>query len=551
MSLTTHVQLHSGFSRAELEAFEQCTKGHRLVMGERGTRCVKKGLMGRGAALSSVCGYFAQGERVQALHQLKEQYDAFVLLLHRMKTKVVRQREEVFEECGCLSPEMRAADKLVRYLKMDPAELLPQDMLSKLCKEVADSKVLKEELKECFVKSPFGVLRAYLNCCRIINAMHKRIDCPQSDRIVEAVSVRHDFSIENRNFVVYSNPSTQCKDVIKQIDAEASLHRSGWEPLPDTQRVTEALLGQSRIAIRLGNREYEVCFPRDASLVHTPRQSALAKYGKDLTALAAEGALDPLIGRQTELDAMMRVLCRRTKGNPVLIGEAGVGKTAIVQGLAQKIVAGAVPDVLAHKRIIALNLNRLVAGSRWRGSFEERIQEVLDEVRACGDVILYIDEMHMVMGAGASAEQPQGDVANILKPALDRGEILCIGATTEKEYKKYIEMDEALERRFQRIAVHPPSVEQTIQILKGLQRTYEGHHGCRYTEGAIHAIASLSDRFCTDRHLPDKAIDLFDDAGAEASIRKRPTIDASEIVKLFALQSGLPEERLQACLEGN
>ena len=243
---------------------------------------------------------------------------------------------------------------------------------------------------------------------------------------------------------------------------------------------------------------------------------ALKAFGRDLTEMARKGEVDPVIGRESEIERVIQVLCRRTKNNPVLIGEAGVGKTAIVEGLAQEISNGNVPELLRDKKVITLDLALMVAGTKYRGQFEERIKAVMDEIRRTKNVILFIDELHTIVGAG-SAEGAM-DASNIIKPALSRGELQCVGATTLNEYRKYIEKDSALERRFQQVKVEAPNVEQTIQILKGLRGKYEAHHKARYTEEALEGAVKLSDRYLTGRFLPDKAIDVMDEAGARARI---------------------------------
>ncbi|TVT17197.1 ATP-dependent Clp protease ATP-binding subunit, partial [Amycolatopsis rhizosphaerae] len=251
----------------------------------------------------------------------------------------------------------------------------------------------------------------------------------------------------------------------------------------------------------------------------TPSSSlVLDQFGRNLTASAREGKLDPVIGRGKEIERVMQVLSRRTKNNPVLIGEPGVGKTAVVEGLAQNIVKGEVPETLKDKQLYTLDLGSLVAGSRYRGDFEERLKKVLKEIKTRGDIILFIDELHTLVGAGAA--EGAIDAASILKPMLARGELQTIGATTLEEYRKYIEKDAALERRFQPIQVGEPSLEHTIEILKGLRDRYEAHHRVSITDSALVAAATLADRYINDRFLPDKAIDLIDEAGARMRIRR-------------------------------
>ena len=246
------------------------------------------------------------------------------------------------------------------------------------------------------------------------------------------------------------------------------------------------------------------------------KMPALKAYGLDLTEMSKEGLLDPVIGRKEEVERLILILCRRRKNNPVLIGEAGVGKTAIVEGLAQAIVKGDVPDNLAKKKLISLDLTLMIAGTKYRGQFEERIKAVIDEVKKHGNILLFIDELHTIVGAGAA--EGAIDASNILKPSLSRGEIQCIGATTIDEYRKHIEKDAALERRFQKILVAPPSLEDSSSILIGLKPKYEEHHKCIYTDAAIKSAVYLSDRYIAGRFLPDKAIDLIDEAGAKARI---------------------------------
>ncbi|HCE42328.1 MAG TPA: NDP-hexose 4-ketoreductase [Lentisphaeria bacterium] len=244
--------------------------------------------------------------------------------------------------------------------------------------------------------------------------------------------------------------------------------------------------------------------------------NALQAFGRNLTELASKGILDPVIGRKDEIERVIQILCRRTKNNPVLIGEAGVGKTAIVEGLAQAIIDKKVPRILRDKKVFVLDLPLMVAGTKYRGQFEERIKAVIDEIRNSKKVVLFIDELHTLVGAGGA--EGAMDAANIIKPALSRGELQCIGATTMDEYRKHIEKDAALERRFQPITVNPPTVEDTVEILKGLRPRYEKHHNVKFTDAAMKAAARLSDRYISGRFLPDKAIDLMDEAGARARI---------------------------------
>ncbi|MBW7929466.1 MAG: ATP-dependent Clp protease ATP-binding subunit, partial [Fimbriimonadaceae bacterium] len=249
------------------------------------------------------------------------------------------------------------------------------------------------------------------------------------------------------------------------------------------------------------------------------KTQTLDEFGRDLTQLAREGKLDPVVGRQQEIERVMQILCRRTKNNPCLIGEPGVGKTAIAEGLALRIVSGDIPDLLKDKRLISLDLAGLVAGTKYRGEFEERMKKVMEEVRrADGDVVLFIDELHTLVGAGAA--EGAIDASNIMKPALARGELQCIGATTQDEFRKYIERDAALERRFQAVKVKEPSEEEAVDILKGLRERYEAHHQVEITDSAIESAVQLSQRYITDRTLPDKAIDLIDEAASRVRLHE-------------------------------
>jgi ATP-dependent Clp protease ATP-binding subunit ClpC len=260
------------------------------------------------------------------------------------------------------------------------------------------------------------------------------------------------------------------------------------------------------------------------------RTPTLDTYGRDLTELASKGQLDPVIGREKEIDRVVQILSRRTKNNPVLIGEPGVGKTAIAEGLAQKINDGKIPEMLKGKRVVALDLGGLVAGTKYRGEFEDRLKKILDEIKKTGDIILFIDEMHNIIGAGAA--EGAIDASSILKPMLARGELQCIGATTLDEYRKHVEKDAALERRFQPVVVSEPTVEDTIRILEGLRDRYEAHHKVKYTDDALDMAARLSDRYISDRFLPDKAIDLIDEAGSRVRIKALETPDDLQDLEL-------------------
>src|SRR5690554_6676896 len=264
--------------------------------------------------------------------------------------------------------------------------------------------------------------------------------------------------------------------------------------------------------------------------------AVLDQFGRNLTQAAREGKLDPVVGRQSEAERVMQTLSRRTKNNPVLVGEPGVGKTAVVESLAQDIVRGDVPETLRDKQIYTLDLGALVAGSRYRGDFEERLKKVLKEIRTRGDIILFIDEIHTLVGAGAA--EGAIDAASILKPMLARGELQTVGATTLEEYRKYLEKDSALERRFQPVHVDEPSLADTIEILMGLKDRYEAHHSVRFTDQAIVSAANLADRYLADRFLPDKAIDLIDEAGSRMRIHRQ-----SENPEIAQIDSRLAELR--------
>ena len=320
--------------------------------------------------------------------------------------------------------------------------------------------------------------------------------------------------------------STECKRVLAYAAEEAE--RLGHKHI-GTEHLLLGLLREDKCfaaellherGLRLNQVREEIARAtgeKTAPAARASKESSLLnEFSRDLTQAAADGQLDPLIGRDYELERVIQILCRRTKNNPVLLGEAGVGKTAIVEGLAQEIAKGNVPELLRDKRVVTLDLALMVAGTKYRGQFEERIKAVMDEIRRAKNVILFIDELHTIVGAG-SAEGTM-DASNIIKPALSRGEMQCIGATTLNEYRKYIEKDAALERRFQAVKVEQPTVEEAIEILKGLRPKYAEHHKAEITDRAIEAAVRLSDRYITDRYLPDKAIDLMDEAGARARI---------------------------------
>jgi len=271
--------------------------------------------------------------------------------------------------------------------------------------------------------------------------------------------------------------------------------------------------------------------------------TTLGQYSRDLTAAAKAGELDPVIGREPEVERVVSILARRSKNNPVLIGEPGVGKTAIVEGLAQRIAAGDVPAALRDKRVLALSLGPLVAGTKYRGEFEGRVKRILEEVkRAARDIILFIDELHTLVGAGAA--EGSLDLSSMIKPELARGELQCIGATTFDEYRKYIESDAALERRFQPISVAEPTVDQTIEILRGLRPKYAAHHKVVIGDDAIEAAATLAARYIADRYLPDKAIDVMDEAAATASMQANARVDAQRVSAVISRWTGIPQGTL-------
>lgn len=313
---------------------------------------------------------------------------------------------------------------------------------------------------------------------------------------------------------VLENLNVNLKEVRKEVLKELETFNLQLPPIGGPSPATPG--GPTPSSSQQQGKPFEKAGAGGGNNTSSEKMPALKAYGHDLTEMCREGKLDPVIGRKEEVENLILILCRRRKNNPVLVGEAGVGKTAIVEGLAQAIVRGEVPDTLRKKKLITLDLPLMIAGTKYRGQFEERIKAVMDEIKKNGNILLFIDELHTIVGAGAA--EGAIDASNILKPALSRGEIQCIGATTIDEYRKHIEKDAALERRFQKIMVQPPTVEETIEILNGLKAKYEEHHKCFYEPEALDAAATLSDRYVYGRFLPDKAIDLIDVAGAKMRI---------------------------------
>lgn len=309
---------------------------------------------------------------------------------------------------------------------------------------------------------------------------------------------------------VLENLNVNLKEVRKEVLKELETFNLQLPPIGTSSATPSNIPAQGN-----GHGSASKPFEKTAN-AGNDKMPALKAYGHDLTEMCREGKMDPVIGRKEEVERLILILCRRRKNNPVLVGEAGVGKTAIVEGLAQAIVKGEVPDNLRKKKLITLDLALMIAGTKYRGQFEERIKAVMDEIKKNGNVLLFIDELHTIVGAGAA--EGAIDASNILKPSLSRGELQCIGATTIDEYRKHIEKDAALERRFQKIMIQPPSVTETIEILNGLKAKYEEHHKCIYTPQSLNAAAILSDRYVHGRFLPDKAIDLLDEAGAKMRI---------------------------------
>ncbi|PKM99993.1 MAG: ATP-dependent Clp protease ATP-binding subunit ClpC [Elusimicrobia bacterium HGW-Elusimicrobia-2] len=356
--------------------------------------------------------------------------------------------------------------------------------------------------------------------------------------------------------------SPRAKRIINGASVEA---KALGQPFVGTEHILLAVLGEaSGIAaqvLRSAGVSYEAVMDYlkeapDTGEIFSPspekntafsppvKTPLLNKFSRDLTKAARDGELDPVVGREKEVSRVIQILCRRTKNNPVLIGDPGVGKTAVVEGIAQHIVSESVPEIIHGKRVVSLDMGSIVAGTKYRGEFEDRMRKLLDEIKKeKGQIILFIDELHLVVGSG-SAEGAPMDAANMLKPLLARGELQCIGATTLNEYRKYIEKDAALARRFQPVMLDAPTVEETIEILKGLRDKYEAYHGVRYSDEALQAAAQLSDRYITDRFLPDKAIDLVDEAGSEIRIKKSER--SPEFMALQKTLKGIRSEKAEA-----
>jgi ATP-dependent Clp protease ATP-binding subunit ClpC len=329
-------------------------------------------------------------------------------------------------------------------------------------------------------------------------------------------------------------------------DACARRRRTAVVPLLGSALAAVALAVGTTYAIdrfTRSERELPTADPREwAKRLRSPTPT-LAAYSRDLTAAARAGELDPVVGRDVEIERVIAILARRSKNNPVLVGEPGVGKTAVVEGLAQRIARGDVPAALREKRILALSLGPLVAGTKYRGEFEGRVKRILDEVkRSAREVILFIDELHALVGAGAA--EGSLDLSSMIKPELARGELQCIGATTFDEYRKHIESDPALERRFQPVTVAEPTIDEAAAILRGLRPRYAEHHGVTITEGAIDAAAALSARYIADRFLPDKAIDLIDEASASVALRGAAVVDVEDIAAIVSKWTGIPQGAL-------
>ncbi len=425
------------------------------------------------------------------------------------------------------------------------------DILSRFQQNQLDS----EHLLLALVEDEKGIIFKLLGGLDVdINAMKKDLETLLAQRPRASVS-----SLEGGN--IYITP--HFKKMFDAAEAEAKRFKDDFVSTEHFLLAMVQASGDASVILNKNKVTKDQLFKalkdiRGSKRVDSPHAEdnyqSLEKYGQDLTQAARDGKLDPVIGRQDEIRRVIQVLSRRTKNNPVLIGEPGVGKTAIVEGLAQRIVHGDVPESLKERRLITLDMGSLIAGAKFRGEFEERLKAVLKEVKdAEGEIILFIDELHLVVGAGATGEGGM-DASNLLKPMLARGELHCVGATTLNEYRKYIEKDTALERRFQPVLVNEPTVEDTVSILRGLKERYEVHHGVRIKDSAIVAAAKLSHRYIRDRFLPDKAIDLIDEAASKARMEmdSMPVeLDrvSRQLIQLEIEQEALKKEKDEASLE--
>lgn len=395
------------------------------------------------------------------------------------------------------------ATHLLKSLLDEGPSGLTQRILSKAG---IDSKIVDSKLEDFLRKQP-----------RVSDTSTKTMGRSLQDCLTKAINLRQDFGDQFVSTEHLLLGAADTEGYTKRLFGEMSTNSN---KLKDA---VKAIRGNNTVTSRNPEQTYE----------------ALKKYSRDLTEAAAEGKLDPVIGRDEEIRRAIQILSRRTKNNPILLGEPGVGKTAIAEGLAQRIISGDVPETLKNRRLLSLDMGALIAGAKYRGEFEERLKAVLNEVQAAeGQIVLFIDEIHTVVGAGAS--EGSMDAGNLLKPLLARGELRCIGATTLKEYKLYIEKDKALERRFQQVFVAQPTVEDTISILRGLKDKYEVHHGVRITDAALVSAATLSHRYISDRFLPDKAIDLVDEAAAKLKIEVTSKPQALDELdrKIIQLQMG-------------